>query len=347
MGGDTESFALGGILVAPGTSARVDLPVGTIATNLPVTLTVRVINGARPGPTLFVTGAVHGDEITGVEVIRRLVPMIDPAKMAGTLLCLPIVNILGFVGQSRYLPDRRDLNRSFPGSENGSLAAQLAAAFRKHILEVCDFGIDLHSAAEHRYNLPQIRISPDRPEAAKMAEAFGAPAIIVAPLREGSLRQAAQDKDIDVLLYEGGEAMRLDSGALDRGVGGVLRVMVAMGMLPEGTVDTVQRPPLYSTRTSWVRARRGGLFRQSATPGDYVSKGETIGWIADAFGEFDEAIEATMEGLVIGITRSPVVNDGDALFHIAEAAEHIHSADEPSGRGAEPGVPLLDEDEVI
>lgn len=347
MGDDNQNFELGGVKIAPGTVARIDLPVGTIATNLPITLSVRVVHGTKPGPVMFVTGAVHGDEITGVEVIRRVVPMVDPAQLSGTLLCLPIVNILGFVSQSRYLPDRRDLNRSFPGSENGSLAAQLAYAFRKHILSVSDFGIDLHSAAEHRYNLPQVRICSDRPEAAKMAAAFGAPAVIIAPLRDGSLRQAAVDKDIDVLLYEGGEALRLDSGALECAVGGVLHVMIAKGMLPEGTIHWAARTPIYSTRTSWVRARRGGLFRQMVLPGDYVSKGEVIGWIADAFGEFDEEVEATMEGLIIGVTRSPVVNDGDALYHIAEAEDHEHQADEPEGRGAGSGTPLLDEDEVI
>lgn len=344
---DMEPFIFGDKEIAPSSVARVDLPVGTIATNLPVTLSVRVINGARPGPVMFVTGAVHGDEITGVEVIRRLVPMIEPSQMAGTLLCLPIVNILGFVAQSRYLPDRRDLNRSFPGTENGSLAAQLAYTFRKHVLSISNFGIDLHSAAEHRYNLPQIRICPDRPHATAMAEAFGAPAIIVAPLREGSLRQAALERDIDVLLYEAGEAMRLDSGALDRGVGGVLRIMVALGMLPAETIDPPARPPVHSNRTFWVRAKRGGLFRQVSMPGQMVKKGRTIGWIADPFGAFDEPVIAPNDGLIIGVTRTPVINDGDALYHIAEPVEHPHHADEPPGRGADMGTPLLDEDEVI
>jgi len=184
------AFALGGARVAPGARRTVDLPVSVLSDHTPVTMSVHVVHGRRPGPTLFVSAAVHGDEVIGVEIARRLLraPQLDAIR--GTLLVAPIVNAFGFLNHSRYLPDRRDLNRSFPGGAGGSLAGRLAHLFLTEVVRRSEFGIDLHSAAIHRTNMPQIRVGPASEATLRLAEAFGAPVVMVSKLRDGSLRNA-------------------------------------------------------------------------------------------------------------------------------------------------------------
>lgn len=312
-----EPFHIAGHEVAAGTGKLVDIPVSRLSTGLEVGLRVKVLHGSRPGPVLFVSGSLHGDEIIGVEIVRRLLSQVDLHSLAGTLLCIPVVNAYGFVAHQRYLPDRRDLNRCFPGSETGSLASQLAYKFTTEILERSDCGIDLHTAGLHRENLPQIRISADRPYAMELAEAFGPPAIITSRLREGSLRKAGLDHDCEVLLLEAGEALRFDELSMLIGVQGILRVMAHLGM---GVVPPGDSPanPIRSRQTSWVRAPVGGIFRNIRTSGTMVAEGEVLGYLADPFGTFDTPILAPMEGLIIGRSNLPVVNRGDALIHMAQ-----------------------------
>ena len=218
-------FEIAGKKVAPGTRQIVDIPISLLSNHTPVNLTVNVVHGKRPGPVIFVSGAVHGDEIVGVEVIRRVLKSTALRGMRGTLLAVPVVNAFGFLNNTRYLPDRRDLNRCFPGHSRGSLAAQLAHLFLHEIVERSDFGIDLHSAAVHRVNLPQIRVNEDDPNIMEYAEAFGAPIILTSPLRDGSLREAARELGVPILLFEAGEGLRFDEMSIRAGVSGVLRVM--------------------------------------------------------------------------------------------------------------------------
>ncbi|MGD8528901.1 MAG: succinylglutamate desuccinylase/aspartoacylase family protein, partial [Methyloceanibacter sp.] len=203
-----DAFEIGGFSIPPNSRQTVDLPVSVLSDHTPVNMSVHVVHGCEPGPTLFVSAAIHGDEVMGVEVVRRLlrVPSIDTMK--GTMLAVPIVNSYGFLSHSRYLPDRRDLNRSFPGDAVGSLAARLAHKFMTEVVARSHVGIDLHSAAIHRTNLPQVRVSPSKPETLALAEVFGAPIVMTSGLRDGSLRQAAQQHDVDVLLFEAGEGLR-------------------------------------------------------------------------------------------------------------------------------------------
>lgn len=324
-----------------------DVPISRLSTNTEIFLPVRVLHGAKPGPTMFVSAAVHGDEIIGVEIIRRLLGQVSAKKLHGTLLCIPIVNVFGFVAHQRYLPDRRDLNRSFPGTAKGSLAAQLAHVFRTEIIAQCDYGVDLHSAALHRTNLPQIRISEDRPRAAELAEAFGAPAIIVSGLREGSLRQTAAENDCDVLLFEAGEALRFDELAIRIGVRGILRVMakLEMGIRKQGARAA---RPVKSERTQWIRASEGGIFRATRAAGSFVEEGEVLGTISDPFGDTNYDVLAPLAGIIIGRTNLPVVNQGDALMHVAEVLVPS-TADERVNRISEAALsdPLFDEDEII
>lgn len=216
--------------IAPGKRRRLDIPVSRLPTQTSISLPVIVLNGQKPGPRLWLSAAIHGDEINGVEIIRQVLEKIQPKQLQGTLLAVPVVNVFGFIEQSRYLPDRRDLNRSFPGANNGSLASRLAYLFMKEIVNNSTHGIDLHTAASPRINLPQIRANLEDEHTQLFAKAFGAPLMIHATTRDGSLRQAASQKGIPILLYEAGEALRFDGEAIRIGVEGIMRVMEYLGM---------------------------------------------------------------------------------------------------------------------
>jgi hypothetical protein len=311
-------FVIADRKIAPGSSAVVDVPISALSNRLPMSLPVKVFHGRRPGPVLFVSAAVHGDEIIGVEIIRRLArrPALD--DFAGTLLLVPIVNGYGFLNHSRYLPDRRDLNRSFPGNTQGSLADRLAHVFLTEVVGRSDYGIDMHSAAIHRSNLPQIRIAPNDPQLLKLAHAFGAPAILYSKLRPGSLRQSAKDLNVPVLLYEAGEGLRFDETAVRAGVAGILRVMHELAMVRETPANELFSNSVLAKRSSWVRAPEGGLLRLFVGLGDVAQPGERIGVVSDVFGEREFDVFAPDGGLLVGRANLPVVNEGDAVAHLAE-----------------------------
>ncbi len=329
-GAAADEFKIGTETVYPGTRRTIDLPVALLHTHTPITMPVHVVNGRRPGPKMFVSAAVHGDEINGVEIIRRLLNRSDLKRIRGTLVVVPIVNVFGFLQHSRYLPDRRDLNRSFPGSERGSLAARLAGLFMKEIVSRCTHGIDLHTAAVHRTNLPQIRVDLENTQAYALAKAFGAPVIINADLREGSLREAAVARKIPMLLYEAGEALRFDELAISAGLRGIVNVMREIGML----VRRRKRAPgrgIVAKSTVWVRAPESGILRAMVALGARVKKDAALGVVSDPFGERDTEIRAPAAGIVIGRAMIPLVNEGEALFHIArfkdvdKAADHVEN----------------------
>jgi len=310
------SVVVGGHEVRPGTTDQFELPIGRLVTGTDMALPVRVVHGAEPGPTAWLNAAIHGDEVGGVEVITRVLAALDPATVRGTLLAVPVVNVWGFVGGDRFLPDRRDLNRSFPGSPSGSLAAQIAHLFMTEVVDRCSVGIDLHTASDNRTNLPQVRADLDDPETRRLAEAFGAPVMVHAPNRAGTLRQAATRREATVLLYEGGEALRFDAAAISAGVDGVRRVLAAIGMV-DGP-STPDRPSVESRATGWVRAGRSGILHLAVDLGDRVERRQVLGTIDDAFGNAVAAVRASRAGTVIGITRSPLVNRGDAVAHVAD-----------------------------
>ena len=348
-----QPFVIGGTSIAAGERALVDLPVSKLSNHTPVTLPVHVVHGARPGPSMFISAAIHGDELNGVEIIRRVLRTIRPGNLAGTLMCVPIVNAYGFIGRSRYLPDRRDLNRSFPGSRNGSLAARIANLMLTEVVKRCQFGIDLHTAAVHRVNLPQIRCEfKKRPRCRELGLAFGAPVILESPERAGSLRKAAREMGVDVLVYEGGEGLRFDDFAIEAGVNGIARVMMETGMLelPEG-VDG-GRPAssasvtVFANASAWVRAPEGGILRTSKRIGAAVNEGEIIGFIADPYEDADVPVVSLRRGIIVGRTTLPIVNLGDALFHVAWSTE----LENVPAKGAKPAAgaePIMDEDEIL
>lgn len=299
-----ESFAIGGIRVRAGTMRSLELPITRLVTGADVDLPVRVVHGREDGPSVWIDAAIHGDEVAGVEIVRQVMAGLDAKTFRGTLVAVPIVNVLGFMTGDRYLPDRRDLNRSFPGSARGSLAGRIAYLFMKEIVAGCEVGIDLHTGSDRRSNLPQVRADLDDPGTRDLAAAFGAPVMLHAKIRDGSLRHAAREQGAKVLLYEGGENLRFDSYAVDAGVIGVRRVLAALGMT-EPVVEPAVEPSLECRSSGWVRARRTGILHLDVALGQKVSDGERLGTLFDSFGKTLRAVYANRDGIVIGRTEAP------------------------------------------
>ena len=312
------AFVLNGIQVQPGQRTSIDLSVGRLYTHSEITMPVYVVNGKRSGKRLFLSAAIHGDEINGVEMIRRILAMPSLKQLQGTLIAVPVVNVHGFINTSRYLPDRRDLNRSFPGSAEGSLTARLAHLFISEIVKNATHGIDLHTAAIHRNNLPQVRGDLDNSGVAELANAFGIPVLLSSVGPEGTLRRVATESGVPTILYEAGEALRFDEFSIRSGVKGIVSVMRKLGMLPpRGSKRHKDITPFIAHSSSWVRAPESGIIRSLVPLGARVRKGESLGIIADPFGEKERLVTAPGDGVIIGCSDLPLVNEGDALFHIA------------------------------
>ncbi|MCW6038349.1 succinylglutamate desuccinylase/aspartoacylase family protein [Spirulina subsalsa FACHB-351] len=300
---------------------RVDIPVAHLPTQTPISLPVTIIHGREPGAILWLSAAIHGDEINGVEIIRQVVQRIQPQQLRGTLIAVPVVNVFGFIEQNRYLPDRRDLNRCFPGSANGSLTSRLAHLFMREIVTRSTHGIDLHTASDHRVNLPQIRANLEDPETYRCAKAFGAPVMLHSTTRDGSLREAAGKRGIPILLYEAGEAMRFDLESIRIGVEGIMRVMTVLEMCSPIAL-TPPPQPLECRQSKWVRAARSGILRLDVKLGERVDQKQVLGTISDAFGDKSVRVRATVGGVVIGFTQNPLVNQGDGILHLAVIVEN-------------------------
>lgn len=307
-----------------------EIPVARLPAGMWAKLPIIVVHGARTGKRMWLSAAIHGDEIGGVEIIRRVLELIDPATLRGTVVAVPVVNVFGFIEQSRYLPDRRDLNRSFPGSARGSLAGQLADLFMREVVGRCQYGIDLHTGSHHRTNLPQVRADLSDPETRRCARAFGAPVAIHARVRDGSLREAAARRGITALLYEGGEALRFDEAAISAGVRGILGVLRCLGMVPREAAGSLPAP-IEVDASRWVRASQSGLASISADLGARCVRGDELAVITDVLGKRRVVVRAPVAGIVIGRTSNPMVNRGDALIHIAETSA-IAGSRRPPGR---------------
>lgn len=309
------ALEVGGTSVAPGTSAQLEIPVARLATHTMLHLPVMVVNGKSDGARLWLSAALHGDELNGMEIIRQVLERLNPRRLRGVVLAVPVVNVFGFINQNRYLPDRRDLNRSFPGTRRGSLASRLAWLFMREIVDRSTHGIDLHTAAPPRVNLPQIRGDLDNAETRRCAVAFAAPLMLSGKPPGGSLRLAASKRGIPTLLYEAGEPLRFNPDAIEIGVAGVLRVMAALDM-----IDGAPRPKgasVEATRSTWVRASQSGVTYLEVKLGQRVAEKQRLGRITDPFGNAAAEITAPLAGIVIGHTSQPLVYRGDAVIHLA------------------------------
>lgn len=313
-------LVIAGITIPKGKRRRVEIPIAQLFDATDMSIPVEIVRGKESGPILFVSAALHGDEINGVEVVKKLLSnkRIN-SRIKGTLIAVPIVNPYGFNRNSRYLPDRRDLNRCFPGHEKGSLGSQMANTLMKEIVEKSTHGIDLHTGAIHRTNLPQIRACIDDEETSRLAQGFGVPVIINSNTPDGSLRQAALEKGIPILLYEGGEALRYEQKVIEAGLNGVLSVMETIGMIkPKVRKRKKRQNEVFTARSSsWVRAPHSGSLRIRAKLGANVKKGELLGELSNPYGNESFNVLSTRTGIIIGMTMLPLVNKGDAVFHIA------------------------------
>ncbi|HEX6222596.1 MAG TPA: succinylglutamate desuccinylase/aspartoacylase family protein [Acidimicrobiia bacterium] len=321
-----EPITVGDVTVEPGRKVQIELPFARVVTGATESLPVKVINGRSAGPNIWLSAAIHGDELNGIQIIRSVIKDLDAKTLRGAVIAVPIVNPLGFINESRYLPDRRDLNRSFPGSARGSTASRLAHLFMEQVVDQCMVGIDLHTASNHRINHPQIRANLDDRTTLELAKAFGAPFSIQARVRDGSLRQAAVERGKTILLYEAGQAHRFDDEAVEAGVTGIMRTLRAMGMIDARLPRA--KPTRLIRRTRWVRARRGGIADIEVRLGERVDKGQRVALISDAFGMRPTQVKATESGWVIALSLRPLVNSGDSLVHIA--AEAGPDSDEPA-----------------
>jgi predicted deacylase len=341
------AIEIAGITIKPGSRQSIDIPLPSFYTHSSVNMPVHVVHGRQSGPVMLVSAAVHGDEINGVEIIRRLLSHKFIDRIKGTLIAIPVVNVYGFVSKSRYLPDRRDLNRSFPGSENGSMAARLAHVLMTQIIPHCSHIIDLHTGAVNRENLPQIRANlQGEPELEALAQAFGVPVILNAKLLEGSFREAAHTNSISVLLYEAGEALRFDEVAIRAGVKGVLQVMRELGMRPKSKRQP-KSEALVANTTRWVRAAQSGILRSLVATGAKVEIGDLLAYINNPLGENTEELVSPVAGIIIGKTNLPLVFAGEALFNIAsyEAVDRVAENIDAYHEELDPSTDELQSDE--
>jgi predicted deacylase len=301
--------------IAPGARQEVEAPFSEWYTADPVLFRCTVVRGLEPGPTVFVMAALHGDEINGVEVVRWLTYETTFQPLRGALVLVPVGNVFGFLSLSRYTPDRRDLNRSFPGRPDGSPAARLAHFLLREVVARCDFGIELHTACVGRRNLPHVRAELDDERTARLAHAFGCRHVLAASPPAGSLRRAARAAGVAVITFEAGSVLEFNEGYTRAGVEGCLRSLQALGML-EQTAGPAE-PPLVLSKTGWLRAERGGIVNFVVDLGARVRKGDAVGLVTNPLGRDRHALRANRDGTVIGLSTLPLANPGDAVCHLA------------------------------
>jgi predicted deacylase len=303
--------------IAAGEASVIKIPVGQLPSGNPIYIFAHVFRAPAPGPCMLLIGGLHGDEINGVEIVRQAIQhkTFDQLQK-GAVIAIPVLNVYGFINFSREVPDGKDVNRSFPGTSSGSLASRVAFALHKHILPLADFGIDFHTGGNSNYNYPQIRYTRDEEESADLATAFGAPVTLAYPIIAKSLRKVARDKhQLPMLVYEGGENLRYDGLSIQHGLAGIQRLLLYKEMI-EG--DYVAAPSTHFARTRWMRAPIGGLFQWLKSSGSYVKQGEPLGFISDPHATKDTYyLHASQDAFIFGHNNTPVVSQGDALFHLA------------------------------
>ncbi|KAA0228595.1 succinylglutamate desuccinylase/aspartoacylase family protein [Fimbriimonadia bacterium ATM] len=313
-----EGLQIAQQLIPPGRQRRIELPVSHLSTGNLIAIPVVAFNGALPGPTVWISAGIHGDELNGIEIVSQVMRRLRPQKMRGAVLCVPVVNVFGYLTQRRYMPDRRDLNRVFPGSARGSMSSRVANLLMEEIVRKCEFGIDLHSGSNNRANMPQVRIGFGDKRSCDLAAKFGAPVVVNARLRDGSLRAVANARGVEVLVYETGETLRFDTEGIRIGVRGTLRVLTELGILESDEDAEPLEEPSWAWESTWVRAEGGGIAHVLVSPGTDVKKGEEVVEIGDIFGRSTTRVKAPFDGLVIGSLVCPLVSRGDALVHLAK-----------------------------
>jgi len=311
---ENKTIEINGERIAPGENRLVKINISRLPTGTLIDIPVHVFNAKSPGPTILLQAGLHGDEINGVETLRRMLEQKDFGITKGAVIVVPILNIFGFIHFSRDVPDGKDVNRSFPGSKTGSLASQMAYHYTQEILPQIAMGIDLHTGGGQRHNYPQIRYTKEDVASKELANIFNAPLSFSSRLISGSFRKAAYKMNKPIVVFEGGESMRFDEFSITEAIRGIKNVLTHFGMLP--FVKKSHRETFHLERTKWLRALRAGMFVPSVTNGSAIKKGQHLGMITDTIAKRSKEIKAPFDGVVFCINHQAVVNQGDAIFHI-------------------------------
>lgn len=317
---EQKKFNIAGTEIAPGEKNQIRIHVGRLPSGTQINIHAQVFRAMKEGPCMLVLAGVHGDEINGVEIVRRALDQgFFDQLMAGTVIVIPLLNVYGFLHFSREVPDGKDVNRSFPGNYKGSLASRVARTLTKKILPVIDFGVDFHTGGANRYNFPQIRYTRGSEKALELAKGFAPPIIFEKPAFSKTFRKEAKKADVPILVYEGGEALRLDGLSIHTALSGLKRLMKSEGFIESAL--PANRKSRHVKKSGWIRAAVAGVFEWVKDSGQLVSKGEVLGYIRDPHGGRAKEVTSTKDGFVLGHNNSPVVNQGDALFNIGYKIE--------------------------
>ena len=322
-----KEVVIAGESIRPGEFKEININIARLPSRTQIDTPIYVYRAPEDGPILVLTAGMHGDEINGMEIVRRIIDAGHRKVLRGTTVCMPIINVYGFLNYSRDVPDGKDVNRSFPGSRNGSLASRVAYHMTHSIIPFIDVGVDFHTGGAMRTNFPQVRCVMQDARNVELADAFHAPFTLDAPFRPHSLRQTAAKHGKNIIVYEGGESLRMDPHAIEEGVNGTLRLMKHLNMIDWAPEPSVATKIIWNT--SWIRARTAGIFHPQVQAGDLIHKHQWIGDITDPFGESREQIKSSATGYVVGINNNPVVNAGDALLHLGmDDFCRLHANDE-------------------
>jgi uncharacterized protein len=322
-----KRFFILGKEVQPGQSVELSMNVAKLHTHTPIQVPVFVERAEKDGPVLLLMAGMHGDEINGMEIIRRVIRKKWNKPLSGTIICLPVFNIFGYLSVTRELPDGRDLNRCFPGSKNGSLASQFAYQFMKEIAPHVDVMIDFHTGAAQRSNIPQIRCLISDPVSMELAQVFNPPFIVHSNYISKSVREAMNKIQKNILLFEGGKANSIDENIVEEGLAGIQRVLNHLHMKAFKTEST-ERKPIVIESSKWLRSPQSGVFQTQISNGQLVHEGTVLGFVSDPYGGVERKIKAHMDGYVICVNEAPLVNKGDALFHIGTSIDIYNQIDE-------------------
>ncbi|GGF44919.1 succinylglutamate desuccinylase/aspartoacylase family protein [Echinicola rosea] len=310
-----KEMIINGIRIRPGQSINIEIAIARLPTHTLIDLPVFIRRAKEDGPVVLISGGVHGDEINGIVAVKRMLEeeLLQPVR--GTIIYIPLVNVYGFLSNSRTFPDGRDLNRSFPGNNKGSLASQIAYILTNEIIPVIDYGVDIHTGGRMLGNYPQIRVDFKDKIGMEMAKAFGARFVLNSSHIDKSFRKEAFKRKKHILVYEGGESMRLDEFSIDEAIRGTKRMLSYLGVIDE---DIPIDEPIIIKESSWTRAKISGIFTPVVQIGDEVKKRQVLARISDPYGQVKVPVKSSSNGFVVGLNNSPVVNAGDALFHIGK-----------------------------
>ena len=315
----TKTITILGESILPGESKTIDMEIAKLHNTAKLKIPIIVTRSKIDGPTVLFSAGIHGDEINGVEIVRQIITKKINKPKIGTIICIPIINMFGFINMSRQFPDGRDLNRVFPGSKKGSLASRFAYHILTDIMPLVDYAVDFHAGGASRFNAPQIRLAPNNSELKILADVFNAPFTLYSKNIAGSFRNSSQKLNVKMLLFEGGKSLDINESIADAGIDGVKRILSHLNMLdPKHNIEKQEENTIYIEKSAWIRAKCSGLLHDSGYIGSFVKKETILATITDPFGKFERKVKAPNDGYIINANHSPIVYQGDAIYHISK-----------------------------